>query len=143
MALREPFAAYNAHNNFEAHLVSKLLNDAGIPAMVIEDMSGVGIWWGLTVAEIHKPQVWIEKSDVERATPILAEYDRKNQERLATNHAATARVVGVCEECGARSEFPAALNGTTQNCPKCRAFMDVGELVGFEGWDETPEEDEE
>jgi hypothetical protein len=145
MSLRDPFAAYNAASNLEAHLVCGLLQDAGIQAVVIEDVSQVGVWLGGTVAEIHKPQVWIERADIERARPVLTDYERRNAERRAAERAERAAgppVEVVCEECGKRSEFPAAQNGTTQNCPHCGAYVDVGDEVGIEGWDEAPGEDE-
>ena len=145
MALRDPFAAYNASSNVEAHIVCGLLQDAGIAAMVIEDVSQVGVWLGGTVAEIHKPQVWIERADIERARPVLTDYDRRNAERRAAERGkreAAPPIEVVCEECGKRSEFPSAQKGTVQNCPHCRAYVDVGDEVGFEGWDEASGEDE-
>jgi hypothetical protein len=145
MALRDPFAAYNAGSNVEAHMVCGLLQDAGIEATVIEDVSQVGVWVGGTVAEIHKPQVWIERDDIERARPILTDYERRNAERRAAERGegeAGPPIEVVCEECGKRSEFPAAQKGTVKNCPHCRAYIDVGDEVGFEGWDEAPGEDE-
>ena len=38
--------------------------------------------------------------------------------------------------------FPAAQNGMTENCPQCSAYVDVGDPVVIEGWDEEPLEDE-
>jgi hypothetical protein len=144
MTLRDPFAAYNAGSNVEAHLVCGLLQDAGIPAVVIEDVSQVGVWLGGMVAEIHKPQVWIERADIERARPVLTDYDRRNADRQAAERGtgeAGPPVVVVCEECGKRSEFPAAQTGTVQSCPHCRAYVDVGDDSGIEGWNETPDEE--
>ncbi len=84
MSLRDPFAAYTAGSNFEAHLVCGLLQDTGIQAVVIEDVSQVGVWIGGTIAGIHKPQVWIEKADIERARPVLTGRERRgNTERRA------------------------------------------------------------
>jgi hypothetical protein len=123
---RDPVAAYNSVNNVEAHLVCGLLQNAGVPAKVIEDVSQVGVWWGGTVAEIHKPQVWIERDDVERARPILTEYDRRNAGRRTVQPEAGPPIEVVCEECGKRSVFPKSQNGTTQNCPHCQAYVDVG-----------------
>ncbi|HEX4607870.1 MAG TPA: DUF2007 domain-containing protein [Urbifossiella sp.] len=103
MALRDPFAAYNAASNIEAHLVCGLLLDAGIEAVVIEDVSQVGVWLGGPVSEIHKPQVWIERSDIERARPVLTDYDRRNADRRAAERVEAEEglpVVAVCEECG-------------------------------------------
>ena len=45
----------------------------------------------------------------------------------------------VCEECGLSTVFPGSLNGTTQECLHCHAYVDVGDLP----WDEdvgTPDE---
>ena len=145
MALRDPFAAYNAASNVEAHLVCGLLLDAEIDAVVIEDVSQVGVWLGGTVSEIHKPQVWIERADIERARPVLTDYDRRNADRRAAERGEGEigpPVEVVCEECGKRSEFPATQTGTVQSCPHCRAFVDVGDDEEIEGWDETPGEDE-
>lgn len=36
------------------------------------------------------------------------------------------RLPVVCEECGATSFFPATLDGTTQDCSQCGAFVAVG-----------------
>lgn len=137
MAIRDPFVAYNASSNVEAQIVCGLLIDAGIEAQAIEDHSLAGLWVGGTMAEIHKPQVWIERADAERARPLLTEYEDKAAERRAAARD-TRRVIDVkCEECGTSSEFPAAQQGTVQNCPHCRAFVDVGDDVGFEGWEES------
>lgn len=138
MALKDPFAAYDAADNVEAQLVCGLLTDAGIEAAVVEDMSQAGLWVGGTIAGIHKPQVWIERHEAQRAQPVIATYERRLAERRAAER--TAGVVGLpidvtCEKCGRRSTFPAAQLGTIQNCPHCLAYVDVGEEVGFEGWE--------
>jgi hypothetical protein len=138
MTLRDPFAAYNAKSNLEAHLICGLLNDAGVPAVTIEDISQVGVWVGGLVSEIHKPQVWIERTDVERARPILTAYERRNAERGA-ERPLEPPVSAVCEECGTRTEFPAHLKGTTQSCPNCKAYMDVGDDEAGD-WGEAEDE---
>lgn len=146
MSFREPFAAYNAKNNVEAHLVCGVLMNAGIEAMVIEDMSNVGSWsWAGTVSELHKPQVWIEKADIERAGPILAEYDRHAAERQAVPVAEGSTITVICEACGKPTDFPASARGKVENCSHCQAYLDVGDDEGFEewGWNETPGEEDE
>lgn len=142
MALRDPFAAYNASSNIEAHMICGLLIDAGIEALVIEDVSQVGMSIAGPIGEVHKPQVWIERADIERARPVLTDYDKRGAERRAadrsTNGAGDPPIEVVCEECGKRSEFPAAQKGSVQNCSHCGAYVDVGDDVGFDGWEETP-----
>jgi hypothetical protein len=141
MALRDPFAAYNAANNLEAHMVCNLLNDAGVEAVVIEDVSQVGVWLGGLISEIHKPQVWIEREDIDRAKPVLDEYERRSADRRK-EEADAPPVEVVCGECGQGSTFPAAQKGSVQNCPHCHAYVDVGDDVPFEGWDEVPGEED-
>jgi hypothetical protein len=138
MALQDPFAAYNAASNVEASIVCGLLQDAGIEAMVIEDVSQAGIWVGGFAGEIHKPQVWIERADIDRAKPVLDEYERRAAERRKPGTGEPIEVT--CEECGKKSTFPASQKGTVQTCPHCNAYVDVGDDVGFDGWDAEPGE---
>ena len=145
MALRDPFAAYNASSNVEAHMICGLLIDAGIEAVVIEETPQAGAWgWLGPLSEMHKPQVWIERADIERAAPVLTDYEKRAAERRkadqGTSGVAGPSVEVVCEGCGKRSEFPAAQKGSVQSCPHCGAYVDVGDDVGFDGWEETPGE---
>jgi uncharacterized membrane protein YhaH (DUF805 family) len=122
VAFRDPLAAYNAASNLEAHLVCDLLLEAGIDALVIEDVSQAGTWLGGMTPEIHKPQVWIERADADRAAPVLAEYERK----LAERQDDTGEGIQVtCEECGKRSTFPAAMRGLVETCWHCGEYVDV------------------
>jgi hypothetical protein len=130
MGLRDPVAIYNAADNNEAHLLCILLNNAGIEAFVTDDVSPVGICVYGLLSEIHKPQVWTDRSEVDRVKPLLDDYERQLRERRATGtkeHAAGGDTLeAVCEECGRTSVFPAARAGTTQDCRYCGAYMDVG-----------------
>ncbi len=137
MALREPVAAYNAANNMEAHAVRDILIDSGVEAFVTEDVSVVGGWVGGLVPEIHKPQVWIERANAERAKPILDEYERRLIERrTASSEGATAETtIGVvCEKCNTRTCFPESQRGSVQDCPQCGAYLDVGDEEASEYW---------
>ena len=145
MTFRDPIAAYNAASNIDAHMASGNLQEAGIPALAVEDNSLAGAWMGGVVAEIHKPQVWIKRADAERARPILADFDRRIAERYAAERgerSAGPPIEVACERCGKPTRFPAAQKGTVQNCPHCRAFVDVGDEPDIAGWDEAPGEDE-
>ena len=140
MALRDPIAAYNAANNVEAHLVCNALIESGIEAQVIEDVSAVGVWMFGLLPEIHKPQVWIEREDIERAKTVLDDYEQRASDRREP--AATGETIeAACEECGARSTFPSTQRGSVQKCPQCQAFVDVGDDAAIEGWD-APAEDQ-
>jgi Putative prokaryotic signal transducing protein len=144
MALKQPVVVYTASNNFDAHLVCGLLIDAGIPAMVVEDAAMTPSGWLGPVSNFIQPKIWIEKPDVERAIPILKEYDKRDAERRA---AELGRVESVgppmdvdCEECGKRSQWPSAQKGSVQNCPHCRAYIDIGDDLEFDDWNTVAEE---
>ena len=144
MALRDPVAVYNAANNMQAQFVCDALAVAGVEAYVTEDISQVGVWVGGLVPEIHKPQVWVERADVERAGPVLIEFERRAAE-LRGNAADTAGppVEAVCEECGESASFPVAQRGTVQQCPHCGEYMDVGGDDLPPGWEEDEREPEQ
>jgi uncharacterized membrane protein len=76
MTLHDPYKAYAPSSNVEAHLVCGALRDAGIDATVIEDVSNT-----FESGPGPKPQVWINRSDLERARPVLRECDRVLSER--------------------------------------------------------------
>jgi Putative prokaryotic signal transducing protein len=130
MALTNPVAIYNATTNTEAQLLAHMLGQAGIEAHVTEDLSLAGLWWGGTIPSIHTPKVWVDQADSEAAVPVLQEYERKRHEQAQIEQAtpaATGPVTATCPECGQTSGFPVKARGTVQNCPHCRAYMDVGE----------------
>ena len=147
MALRDAVAAYNASSNVEAHMICGILVVAGIEAVVVEETPQAGAWgWTGALSEMHKPQVWIERADIERAGPVLADYERRAAERRAAD-LGTSGITGppievLCEECGKRSEFLATQKDSVQSCPHCGAYVDVGDDVGFDGWEETHGESE-
>ena len=65
MTLCDPYAAYNAASNLEAHIVCNILREAGLEALAIEDVS--------TGEAVTRPQVWIERADAERRLRELRE----------------------------------------------------------------------
>jgi hypothetical protein len=139
LALRDPVAAYNAANNLEAAIVSEVLNSAGIEAHVVEDTSVVGMWMFGLLPEIHKPQVWIERSDVVKAKPVLEEYERRQPGKTSDGQIVTPILV-ICEECNQPSEYPASRRGTIETCEHCGAYVDV-EDSGEGDWSEHSGDD--
>jgi hypothetical protein len=139
MALRDPVAAYDAANNLEAIFVRDALVAAGVEAYVTEDISQVGVWALGLIPEIHKPQVWVDRSDLERVKPLLDDFEQRAAElrgnREGVESFATT-VEAVCEECGHSNSFPAAQRGSVQQCEKCGAYLDVGD-------EETTADDDE
>jgi hypothetical protein len=141
MALRDPVAVYNAANNVEAHSVRNALAHAGLEAFVTEDISQVGTWMFGLIPEIHKPQVWVERADIERAKPILDDYERRAaelRESSSPEEAPAGPAIDVlCEECGQCSSFPAAQRGSVQQCKHCGAYVDVETETSSEEWAES------
>ena len=133
MGLRDPVAVYNAATNVEAQLICNILNDAGVEAFVTEDASPAGVWMFGTLPEIHKPQVWVDRSSLDRAKPVLDDYERRSIERGETNfNEVTAKgtlsgITFLCEECGKRMTFPAQRRGHVETCPHCGSYVDVPE----------------
>jgi hypothetical protein len=94
MALQDPVAVYNASSNVEAQLLRDRLVNAGIEAFAVEDNSPAGMYSLGTIAEIHKPQVWVSRSDVDRARPVIEGF-----EDAAEDHTEKPAEL-FCYECG-------------------------------------------
>jgi hypothetical protein len=143
MALRDPVAVYTAASNVELQLLRIALETAGIEAFAIEDISQVGTWMMGLIPEIHKPQIWVDRSDVDRARPVLDDYERQvAQRRAAQRHeqpSTKSAVAVVCEDCGVTSTVAAELSGSIQDCPHCGAYVDVGDDGSIDSeTDESP-----
>lgn len=137
MKLQNPVAIYSAASNNRADAICLALRHSGIPATVIEDVAGVGLWMAGTLPGIHTPKVWVEEADVERATAIIEEFLSRDAE--LHQEAGTGQDIEVtCEACGRVTRFTAAQRGSVQECPDCGGYMDVGE--DDEDWGEAEEE---
>lgn len=129
MNFKEPLKIYTAVTNVEAQLIVSMLEANGIPAHAEEDHSGVSLWHFAILSQFHQPNIWVEKARADEAAAVLFAYEDRRRER--DHPGSDAAVTAECEECGQPSQFPAALNGTTQECPHCGSYLDVGEL----GWE--------
>jgi len=140
MQFDEPTSVYTAETNVELHLVVEMLRANNIESMAIEDQSGASLWAFGTISQFHKPKVWVDKPDEVAAIKLIAEFESRKLKRNSASDEPD-ELQATCEECDQETSFPAALNGTTQDCPKCGAYMDVGEL----DWDQdfgTPLEED-
>lgn len=136
--MRDPVAIYNAANNVEAMLLREALQASGIEAHAVDDATPVGAWMFGLLPEIHKPQVWVDRDDASRARSVVDEFESRMAEQRETA-AAAPDISVVCEECGKSASFPAAQLGSTETCPHCGAYVDVGDDVGFDDWRGTGE----
>jgi hypothetical protein len=135
MELHDPVVVYTAADNAEAAHVCQMLTDAGIEAyFMADDPTTAGTALGL-MPQIHKPRVWVDRQDVERAQPLLLEHERRVQERREGRDQREGEpVVVTCDRCGERAAFPPEQRGTVQSCPSCGGYLDVGEEGHPEGW---------
>ena len=138
MDFKQPVAVYTAATNLDAHLIVVMLDSKGIAAYAVEDNSGVSLWAFGTISQFHRPKIMVEKSDLEKAAELIEIFEKENQQRREQAQA-TGEIEAVCEECGKPSSFPTSLDGTTQECPHCHAYLDVGEF----SWDVDVGEPEE
>jgi hypothetical protein len=130
MALQNPEPFYTAANNLEAYLLRDALLASAIEAHVVEDVSQAGVWMGGYTSQIHKPQVWIDRSALDRAQPILEAFEHRAAQPPDTHaepDTSDASIKVLCEECGAHSFFPRSERGRVQQCPHCDAYVDVVE----------------
>jgi hypothetical protein len=98
MPLRDPVAVYNAANNVEANLVKMALINSGVQVYVTEDVPQVGVWALGLLPEINKPQVWVDKADIELARPVLEDYERRAMARARSEFEEAQEEEGADEE---------------------------------------------
>jgi hypothetical protein len=133
MARREPTPVYQAANNLEAHFLCGLLLNCGIEAVVVESISHHGE---------SASTILIDRSEVEQARPIFIDFEQRLAERYVAANSSNQNfsdqfLVVTCEECGVDSTFPVAQYGLIQSCPRCRAYLDVGDAP-FDDWNVSP-----
>jgi hypothetical protein len=107
----------------------------GIEAFEVDDTSLAGVWMFGLLSGIHRPRVWVDRVNAERAKTLIEEFERERRERQAahvTSGDEAKPLHVVCEDCNKASDFPASKRGTIQDCPHCGAYVDVGEVESFE-----------
>ena len=140
--LASPVVVSTASSNIEAHSIATWLESNGIQARVVEDNSGESLFAFGADSQIHDPQVFVDKQDDARAVELVKDFETQRIQRRKKSQG-DEPVSSECEECGKSSEFPASEDGTTQNCPKCGAYMDVGEIDWPDDFDFGEENEDE
>jgi hypothetical protein len=125
MKLEDPFKVYTAASNLECHILVEMLTANGIPALAETDDSGVSLWGFGAITQFHQPNVWIESTFAEQARELIRQFEETKRQRDRPLKGQFTLEVQ-CEECGTISSFPPIQKGTTQNCPACGAYLDVG-----------------
>ncbi len=150
MTERDPRCVLAVPEPQAAELIAAWLTEKGLSAEVVARPPGAATD-PLSLAATVVPgefQVWVANPDhVAEARELIEERQAGVQvlrELEARRAGQTGTTAAVCEECGESSEWPANLMGTTQNCPRCHAYMDVRDPdENFDEWGyaEEPEED--
>ena len=138
MNLKEPIAVYTAPTNLEAHVITNMLNDNGVPAFAVEDQSGASLWMFGTISQFHRPKIWVDKSSASEARQLIRLFEERQRERK-NRGTGTLEIPVQCNECGNTMKFPDTQNGSVQQCPRCSAYVDVGELNWEQDFGETEE----
>lgn len=107
--LMDPVVAYVAADNLEAHLIATRLNDAGIPAAVMEDVSNAGVMALGILSNIHNPQVFVSRCNRMQAADIL-----ESLKSPASNGEANQ----FCYHCGAEA------TASSESCSACGASIE-------------------
>ena len=126
MNLKDPVPAYNGADSVEVHILQNLLEEAGVEAFIMEDVDTS--WTGAALSGIQTPQVYIERADLERAKPVLDDYERLMTERVEADLDSDTKVAPItvtCDKCHKESTYPHAQIGSVQSCPVCGAYVDV------------------
>lgn len=127
MKLENPVVVYTAISNLEAQLVVEMLQGCGIDAYAMEDVAGYGLWMFGTITQIHRPKVFVDAKDRTGATERILQFEQERKLRYVKKRSGPDIQVD-CEACGRVAFFPASQDGTTQQCPHCRSYVDVGSL---------------
>lgn len=139
-SFKEPVIVYTAQGNLEAHSIVNWLTSQGIPCYAVEDVSGASVF-SIGPSQFHKPQVYVDKVNKERAVDLLSKFENREKEAVSESDNSPP-IDAECEDCGTVSTFPGSQNGTVQSCPECHAYIDVGELDwGDVDFGEPEEED--
>ena len=152
MELHDPVAVYTAASNLDAHQIAGVLLASGVESQVVEDNSTVGIWVGGINPLLTKPQIWVSSRDLERAAPVIQQFENLVSQRFLTQgvpvELRSEWIDATCEKCGTVTRYAPIQKGTVENCPNCLAFIDVGVDDEFDDWnvidvEADPDESEE
>ncbi|MDB5342631.1 MAG: hypothetical protein JWP89_1008 [Schlesneria sp.] len=131
MDFKKPSIVHTAGSNAEAHMIVLMLQANGVLAHASEDQSGVSLWAFGTISQFHKPNIWVDEETLPTATALIQDFEEKKKANV-TSGEGSGEIQVLCEGCGKTTPFPSTLDGTTQQCGHCHAYVDVGELP----WDD-------
>lgn len=105
--LESPVAVHVAKSNIDAQLIAQALINSGIGAAVVEDISAAGHYALGIMDGIHKPQVFVESVDVEKAKRFIDDFQTIDP---------TPQAQEFCYHCGFTFEQS---ENKIETCPEC------------------------
>lgn len=118
--INNPVVLCTSASNHEAHLIAAQLNENGIPAAVVEDQSPVGMTAIGLLPGIHRPQVFIDRSQLDVARDLMASIETLEPQAAGSfcYHCGGAINYSgkICSECGAQVEQDAESDADENPC---------------------------
>lgn len=130
MPYRDPRCVFVADDFGTAGVVVSVLGAHDIEAVIMDEATQGGLegltWMAPGRVSTRGLEVWATTpEEAARGRAILAEQTAAIRAAAAARAARTGPVTATCEACGATTEFPPARAGRTDNCSRCRAYLDV------------------
>jgi hypothetical protein len=94
---------FTARHDMEAHFVQGLLEQEGITS-IIQGEALEGAWGDLPLSKTAMPSIWVNEPDVERAKPIIEEYQRREIKNANNPDADAPQATWKCPKCGEEVE---------------------------------------
>lgn len=95
----------------------------------------MGIW---NYQSILPADDWVDESTKVEAALAIGEFELIQRAR-AHPPEGSGEIEVDCEECGGSTVYPDSLDGTTQVCLHCGAYVDVGDLPWEDDFGEASE----
>ena len=130
MPYRDPKCVYVADDFGTAGLVVSWLASHDIEAVIMDEATQGGLegltWLAPGRVSTRGLEVWAATPEqAARGRDLLADKASEIKAAAAERATRTGHVAVTCEACGTTAEFPLARAGRTENCPGCRAYLDV------------------
>lgn len=123
MFSQDHFRVCTASSLEEADLIVAWLASNGVDARIKDrNMVATFTWGTLAIAPIGVEIVVGDQESAGCAAKLLAERERQV---AASRGEVDKTVEAQCEECGSLSTWPARSGSRVEQCPRCRAYLDV------------------
>jgi hypothetical protein len=94
---------YSARDSMDAHFLQGLLAEEGIEA-VIQGEALEEVWGDVPISQRTIPTLWVRPEDLEKAKPVVEEYERRRWQAANEAVDSQARPTWKCPRCGEEIE---------------------------------------